>query len=110
MKFINSKSKELSYETIEDLFTTERNVRNDLFGSYLGDNKNPVPSVILIKVDEKIKSYGLFLSNLKILRGEISRLVADEEAKKLQGTVKDMSNDNAKVLYEQLRQKLGYGE
>ena len=102
-----------TFNDLKELFATKRSVRNELFGSYLtetDDDGNVKPSVVLIKVDEKIKSYGLFLSNLKTLRGEVSRLVADEEAKKLQGTVKNMSDDNAKVLYEQLKQKLGYGE
>ena len=100
-----------TFNDLKELFAAKRSVRNELFGSYLtevDENGDVKPSVVLTKVDEKIKSYGLFLSNLKTLRGEVSRLVADEEAKKLQSTVKDMSDDNAKALYDQLKQKLGW--
>ena len=107
MKFINSKRKEQSYETIEDLFTTERNVRNDLFGSYLGENKSPIPSVVLEKVDEKMATYKRHLNNLNTLREVVAVLAADDEAKKLQGTVDDMSNEEAERLMKQLKAKLG---
>lgn len=107
MKFLNNKRKELSYETIEDLFATERNVRNDLFGSYLGENKSPIPSVVLEKVDEKMATYKRHLNNLNTLREVVAVLAADDEAKKLQGTVDDMSNEEAERLMKQLKAKLG---
>ena len=100
-------------DNLEELFRAKRSVRNELFGSYLAEadeDENIKPSVILTKVDEKMKSYGLYLSNLKTLRGEVSRLVADEEAERLQGTVNEMSNEQAEALMNQLKQKLGYGE
>lgn len=98
---------------LKELFRAKRSVRNELFGSYLteaDDDGNVKPSVVLTKVDEKMKSYGLYLSNLKNLRGEVSRLAADEESKRLQGTVNDMSNEQAEALLNQLKQKLGYEE
>ena len=101
------------YDNLEELFRAKRSVRNELFGSYLteaDEDGNIKSSVVITKVDEKMKSYGLYLSNLKTLRGEVSRLVADEEAERLQGTVKDMSNEQAEALMNQLKQKLGYGE
>ncbi len=101
------------YDNLDELFRAKRSVRNELFGSYLAEadeDGNIKPSVILTKVDEKMKSYGLYLSNLKTLRGEVSRLVADEEAERLQGTVKEMSNEQAEALMNQLKLKLGYGE
>lgn len=108
MIFKNNKNKELSFETIQDLFsTTERNVRNDFFGSYLGDSKSPIPSVVLEKVDEKITTYKRYLNNLNTLREVVSVLAADEDAKKLQGTVNDMSNEQAEALMKQLKEKLG---
>ena len=98
------------YDNLDELFRAKRSVRNELFGSYLAEadeDGNIKPSVVLTKVDEKIKSYGLYLSNLKTLRGEVSRLVADEEAERLQGTVNEMSNEQAEALMNQLKQKLG---
>lgn len=98
------------YDNLDELFRAKRSVRNELFGSYLteaNEDGNIKPSVVLTKVDEKMKSYGLYLSNLKTLRGEVSQLVADEEAKKLQGTVNDMSDEQAEALLNQLKQKLG---
>lgn len=95
---------------LEELFRVKRSYRNELFGSYLAEadeEGNFKPSVVLTKVDEKIRSYELFLSNLKTLRDEVSRLVADEEAERLQGTVNEMSNEQAEALMNQLRQKLG---
>ena len=99
-----------SYDNIEELFKAKRSVRNELFGSYLteaDEDGNIKPSVVLTKVDEKMKTYGLYLSNLKILRSEVSRLAADEEAERLQGTVNEMSNEQAEALMNQLKQKLG---
>ena len=102
-----------SYDNIEELFKAKRSVRNELFGSYLteaDEDGNIKPSVVLTKVDEKMKTYGLYLSNLKILRSEVSRLAADEESKKLQGTVNDMSDEQAQALMNQLKLRLGYEE
>ena len=107
--FINKDGKDLSYEGISEFFQTKRSSRNELLGSYLtepDDNGNIKASVVLTKVDEKIKSYELFLNNLKNLRVEISRLAADEEAKKLQGTIDDMSIERAQALLEKLQSKL----
>ncbi len=113
MQFKKTDGTTSAYDNFDELFKTKRSVRNELFGSYLteaDEDGNIKPSVVLTKVDEKIKSYGLYLSNLKTLRGEVSRLVADEEAERLQGTVKEMSNEQAEALMNQLKQKLGYGE
>ncbi len=102
-----------TFNSMEELFRAKRRVRNELFGSYLtevDENGNVKPSVVLTKVDEKMKSYGLYHSNLKTLRGEVSRLAADEESKRLQGTVNDMSDEQAESLLNQLKLKLGYGE
>lgn len=102
-----------TFNNLEELFKAKRSVRNELFGSYLtevDEDGNVKPSVVLSKVDEKMMSYGLYLSNLKTLHGEVSRLVADEEAERLQGTVNEMSNEQAEALMNQLKQKLGYGE
>lgn len=99
-----------TFNNLEELFKAKRSVRNELFGSYLtevDEDGNVKPSVVLSKVDEKMMSYGLYLSNLKTLRGEVSRLVADEEAERLQGTVNEMSNEQAEALMNQLKQKLG---
>lgn len=101
---------ECAFDNLEKLFSTKIDVRNELFGSYLteaDDDGNINPSVVLTKVDEKIRIYGLYLTNLKSLRVEVSRLAADEEAKKLQGTVDDMSNEEAERLLKQLKSKLG---
>ena len=98
-----------TYDKLEGLFKAKRSVRNELFGSYLtevNDDGSINASVVLTKVDEKIKSYELYLDNLKALRVEVSRLAADEEAKKLQGTVDDMSKEKAQALFEQLKKKL----
>ena len=99
-----------TYDNLEELFRAKRSVRNELFGSYLteaDEDGNVKFSVVLAKVDEKMKSYELYLTNLKTLRSEVSQLVADEEAERLQGTVNDMSEEQAKVLMNQLKQKLG---
>lgn len=107
--FKKSDGTECTFNNLEELFRVKRSVRNELFGSYLtevDENGNIKPSVVLTKVDEKMKSYELYLSNLKTLRGEVSRLVADEEAERLQGTVNDMSEEQAEALLNQLKQKL----
>ena len=108
MVFINEKDKEKSFENLKELFGCERNERSGYFGSYLGEKgKEPIPSVLLSKVNDRIATYGRYLSNLETLRGEVSRLAADEESKRLQGTVNDMSDEQAKALMNQLKLKLG---
>ena len=107
MTFLNSDEKEINFEDLNDVFSkTKRSERNGFFGTYLTDG-DAKPTTLRDKIDEKIKSLKLHLSNLQTLRVEVSRLAADEDAKKLQGTVNEMSAEQAQVLMNQLKQKLG---
>lgn len=102
----NFEGTETSYNSFEELFNTKRSVRNDFFGTHLMEG-DFVPSVVLNKVGEKIKAYELYLTNLRTLNKQLAQLVADEEAKKLQGTVDEMSIEQAEALMKQLKAKLG---
>jgi hypothetical protein len=107
MILINKEGKEVRYDNVNGVFSsTKRSERNGFFGTYLTDG-DAKPTTLRDKIDEKIKSLKLQLANLQTLRVEISRLAADEEAKKLQGTVNEMSPEEAQVLLNQLKQKLG---
>ena len=107
MEFLNSDEKEIYFENLNDVFSkTKRSERNGFFGTYWTDG-DAKPTTLRDRIDEKIKSLKLHLTNLQTLRVEVSRLAADEDAKKLQGTVNEMSAEQAQVLMNQLKQKLG---
>lgn len=103
---INIDGAENSYNSFKEVFDAKRSVRNQFFGSYLTDG-DFIPSVVFNKVSEKIKTYELYLTNLRTLNKQLAQLVADEEAKKLQGTVDEMSTEQAEALMKQLKAKLG---
>jgi len=106
MVFKNKKNEEKSFLSITDLFSTDKNVRNDFFGSYLSDKKDPSASVVIEKIDDKVSTYSRILSNLQTLRKELTQLASDEEARKLQGTIDGMSVEQAQALMEKLQSRL----
>ena len=53
-----------------------------------------------------MKKFKTFLSNLQTLRADAVKLNADEEAKKLQETIKNMSIEQAQALMEQLKTRV----
>ena len=94
-----------SCSSVKELFDGSRGLRNELFGCYVttGDIKG---IKLVEKIDEKIEIYKLYLSNLQTLRGEASKLAADEEAEKLKNTVSDMSIEQVQALMEKLKSRL----
>lgn len=105
MKLYKIDGAENSYNDVNELFSTARSVRNDYFGSYLMEGEIK-PSELLKKIDDKMKKFKTFLSNLQTLRADVVKLNADEEAKKLQETIKNMSIEQAQALMEQLKTRV----
>lgn len=93
------------YESLNELFTTSRDVRNELFGSYLAEGEI-VAADVKKKVEEKIKTYKIQLQNLTMLGEELQRVVTEENVQKMLESVKDMSNEDAQALLEKLQAKL----
>lgn len=105
MKLYKIDGAENSYNDVNELFSTARSVRNDYFGSYLMEGEVK-PSELLKKIDDKMKKFKTYLSNLQTLRADAVKLNADEEAKKLQETIKNMSIEQAQALMEQLKARV----
>lgn len=105
MNFKNKKEETVTYENLKNLFSTGRDVRNELFGSYLSEG-NVEPVELKKKVEEKIAHYTRLCNNLKVLKQEVSRLAADAEAEKIKESVAEMSFEQAEAIMEQLKKKL----
>lgn len=93
------------FESLNELFTNARDVRNELFGSYLAEG-DIVAVDVKKKVEEKIKIYKAQLQNLAVLREELQRVITEENVQKMLDSVKDMSNEDAQALLEKLQAKL----
>jgi division protein CdvB (Snf7/Vps24/ESCRT-III family) len=88
------------------LFSSDkRKIRIELFGSYL--SKSFVLETVLTNTDNNIKELGSQLSNLKLLKDELEKQVAEKKAKKMLEDVEKMSEDDAQALFNQLKVKLG---
>lgn len=105
MLFSKINGEKANYESLNALFTTSREVRNDLFGSYLTEGDYEAATVQK-KVDEKIKAYETQLQNLRTLNGELKKVVTEENVQKMLKGVDEMNQEQAQALLEKLQAKL----
>ena len=105
IKFNISEKEVKEFENLDGLFTTARDIRNDLFGSYLTEGEFDAAEV-LKKVEGKIKTYEIQLQNLRTLNEELKRVVTEQNVEKMLNSVKDMSNEQAQALLEKLQAKV----
>jgi len=106
INFIKKNGKEHSVKSVSDLFSSDkRKIRIELFGSYL--SKSFVLETVLTNTDNNIKELGCQLSNLKLLKDELEKQVAEKKTKKMLEDVEKMSETDAQALFEQLKAKLG---
>lgn len=106
INFIKKNGKVYSVKSVSDLFSSDkRKTRIELFGSYL--SKSFVLETVLTNTDNNIKELGCRLSNLKLLKVELEKQVAEKKTKKMLEDVEKMSEADAQALLEQLKAKLG---
>lgn len=91
-----------NYESLSELFTSSREIRNDLFGSYLAEGEINVEEVQK-KVAGKITTYENQLQNLRTLNGELKKAVTEQNVQKMLKNVEDMDQEQAKALLEKLQ-------
>ncbi len=104
--FTRKNGKVVPVKSVRELFNSDkRKLRFELFGSCL--SKSFVLETIQTNTDNNIKELGYQLSNLKLLKDELERQVAEEKAKKMLEDVEKMSEADAQALFEQLKVKLG---
>ena len=107
MNFQNKKGKVVTVKSVSELFGSDKGkMRIELFGSRLSTKKFNLNKVIE-NCDNNIKEFNRQLSNLKQLKDELQKLVAEQKAKELRESVDKMSEEDAQVLLEQLKAKLG---
>ena len=106
MNYKKSNGEEAKYENLNGLFNTTRDIRNDLFGSYLAEGEIDAEEVQK-KVDGKIKTYENQLQNLKTLNEELKKAVVEQNVAKMLKDVEDMSQEQAQALIEKLKAKFG---
>ncbi len=107
MNFQNKKGKDVTVKSVSELFGSDKGkMRIELFGSRLSTKKFNLNKVIE-NCDNNIKEFNRQLSNLKQLKDELQKLVAEQKAKELRESVDKMSEEDAQVLLEQLKAKLG---
>lgn len=107
MVFKNKKNKDFTVKNVTELFGSDKGkMRIELFGSRLSTKRFSLNKV-LENCDNNIKEFNRQLSNLKLLKDELNKLIAEQKAKELQDSVDKMSNEDAQVLLEQLKTKLG---
>ena len=99
-----SNGDEAKYENLNELFSTSRDVRNELFGSYLAEGEFDAVEVQK-KVEGKIKTYETQVQNLKVLNGELKKLVTEQNVERIMKDVEDMNRDQAQALMEKLQAK-----
>jgi hypothetical protein len=102
MIYKKSNGNDAKYENFYELFTSSREIRNDLFGSYLAEGEINVEEVQK-KVAGKITTYENQLQNLKILNGELKKAVTEQNVQKMLKDVEEMNQEQAKVLLEKLQ-------
>ena len=107
MKYIKKNGENATVNNVSELFGSNKGkMRIELFGSRLSTKKFSLNKV-LEKCDKNIKEFNRQLSNLMLLKDELKKLVAEQKAKELRESVDKMSNEDAQVLLEQLKAKLG---
>lgn len=107
MNFIKKKGKNITVNNVSELFGSDKGkMRIELFGSRLSTKKFSLNKV-LENCDNNIKEFNRQLSNLNLLKDELKKLVAEQKAKELRESVDKLSNEDAQVLLEQLKTKLG---
>ena len=103
----NKKGKDVTVKNVSELFGSDKGkMRIELFGSRLSTKKFNLNKV-LENCDNNIKEFNRQLSNLKLLEDELKKLVTEQKAKELRESVDKMSEEDAQVLLEQLKAKLG---
>ena len=106
INFTRKKGKVVSVKSVNDLFSSDkRKIRIELFGSYL--SKSFVLETVLTNTDNNIKELGCQLSNLKLLKDELEKQIAEKKTKKMLEDVEKMSEADAQALFDQLKVKLG---
>ena len=106
INFTRKKGKVVSVKSVNDLFSSDkRKMRIELFGSYL--SKSFVLETVLTNTDNNIKELGCQLSNLKLLKDELEKQIAEKKTKKMLEDVEKMSEADAQALFDQLKVKLG---
>ena len=105
MIFKKTNGEVAEYEILHNLFATSRDVRNELFGSYLAEGEFDAVEVQK-KVEGKIKTYETQVQNLKVLSGELKKLVTEQNVEKMMKDVESMNHDQAQALMEKLQAKL----
>lgn len=106
MIFKKNNGEVAEYENLNELFTKSRDVRNELFGSYLAENEIDEVEVQK-KVEGKILTYENQLQNLRILNGELKKVVTEQNVQKMLKDVEDMNQEQAQALLDKLKSKLG---
>lgn len=107
MKLVNKNNKEITVKNVTELFASDKGkMRIELFGSRLSTKKFNLNKV-LENCDNNIKDFNRQLSNLKSLKDELNNLVAEQKAKELRESIDKMSEQEAQILLEQLKAKLG---
>ena len=102
MLYQSSNGDKANYENLKELFTSSREIRNDLFGSYLAEGEINVEEVQK-KVAGKITTYENQLQNLRTLNGELKKAVTEQNVQKMLKNVEDMDQEQAKALLEKLQ-------
>ena len=106
INFTRKKGKVVSVKSVNDLFSSDkRKIRIELFGSYL--SKSFVLETVLTNADNNIKELGNQLANLKLLKDELEKQIAEKKTKKMLEDVEKMSEADAQALFDQLKVKLG---
>lgn len=105
MSYKKFNGEKAEYSNLSDLFTTSRDVRNELFGSYLTEGDFEAATV-LKKVEEKIKAYEIQLQNLKTLNEELKKVVTEENVQKMLESVQEMNKEQAQALLDKLQERL----
>ena len=106
INFIKKNGKDHSVKSVSDLFSSDkRKIRIELFGSYL--SKSFVLETVLTNTDNNIKELGCQLTNLKLLKDELEKQLAEKKTKKMLEDVEKMSEADAQALFDQLKVKLG---
>lgn len=107
MNFQNKKGKDVTVKSVSEFFGSDKGkMRIELFGSRLSTTKFNLNKV-LDNCENNIKEFNRQLSNLMLLKNELKKLVAEQKAKELRESVAKMSDEDAQVLLEQLKAKLG---
>lgn len=85
MLFRNNINKEVKYDSLEELFNTDRGGRMSLFGTYLAKSKDKSLNLFDLKdrIDKQIKTHERYINNLQTLKKVVEDELKEEARKKI---------------------------